>query len=315
MIDVTIRPPTFSDFDAVYHLITTQNTADYGEPLVSAQNLGERWRSGNPALSTDSWVAVAPDGSLAAYADLEQYAPGRFAPWLYLSAAFPNQPISPHLLDHLEKRALAANTADTPPILIGRATDNNRLIQQLYRAAGYSQGLSFLIMEIVMAQPPQPAVWPPGVTVRPFVPGQDEQATYTADEEASLDKGYSKPMTFDQWAKRMNLNSDQFDPNIWFLACAPNGEVAGVALNAYDPAANTGWIDHLGVRRPWRKQGLGLALMLHSFTEFFRRGVQRVKLSVDSQSLTNAQHLYQRAGMTTIQHYHIFSKELPAIGR
>lgn len=51
-----------------------------------------------------------------------------------------------------------------------------------------------------------------------------------------------------------------------------------------------------------------MALLLHSFGKFFRSGVRRVKLSVDSQSQTHAQRLYQRAGMRTVQQYHIYEK-------
>ena len=57
----------------------------------------------------------------------------------------------------------------------------------------------------------------------------------------------------------------------------------------------------LGVRRPWRKRGLGLALLLHSFSAFHRRGQRRVSLGVDAGSLTGALRLYERAGSYTVR--------------
>jgi hypothetical protein len=51
-------------------------------------------------------------------------------------------------------------------------------------------------------------------------------------------------------------------------------------------------------------------LLLHTFSEFYRRGVPRVKLSVDAKSLTRAPRLYQNVGMSTVQQYHIYKKEL-----
>jgi GNAT superfamily N-acetyltransferase len=64
------------------------------------------------------------------------------------------------------------------------------------------------------------------------------------------------------------------------------------------------------VRRPWRKHGLGLALLHHAFGEFYRRGTREIGLGVDAQSLTGATRLYERAGMHALLHYDSYEKEL-----
>ena len=127
------------------------------------------------------------------------------------------------------------------------------------------------------------------------------------DEEVSKDKGYYDLLSYEGWVKRMGMEKETFDPNLWFLACEGN-EIAGVALNVFAKEANTGWVDHLSVRQAWRKRGIGKALLLHSFAEFYRRGIQHIKLSVDSKSLTNAPRLYESVGMKTVQQYHIYRK-------
>jgi GNAT superfamily N-acetyltransferase len=66
----------------------------------------------------------------------------------------------------------------------------------------------------------------------------------------------------------------------------------------------------LGVRRPWRKRGLGLALLYHAFGELRRRGCARVGLGVDGQSLTGATRLYEKAGMRAVTRSITFEKEL-----
>ena len=61
------------------------------------------------------------------------------------------------------------------------------------------------------------------------------------------------------------IKTESFDPSLWFLAFAGD-ELAGFSLcrqSSIDP--NAGYVATLGVRRPWRKQGLGEALLLHSF--------------------------------------------------
>ena len=89
-------------------------------------------------------------------------------------------------------------------------------------------------------------------------------------------------------------------------------EVACVSLcriDAYeDPAM--GWVNTLGVRRPWRRSGLGLALLRHSFGELYRRGKRAVGLGVDANSLTGATRLYEKAGMHVIHQMNNYEKVL-----
>ncbi len=69
---------------------------------------------------------------------------------------------------------------------------------------------------------------------------------------------------------------------------------------------STGW----GGRRPWRRQGLALALLYHTFHEFRRRGKKRVGLGADAGSLTGATQLYEKAGMRAVQQMAPYEKEL-----
>ena len=304
-----IRPATIDDFDAVLSLVIAQNMADYGEPMISADTLRETWQSSGLDLTQDTWVALASDGKLAGYAELQHYSSTQLAPSVYLAREHPCKDIGAHLLHLAETRASCCNTDASSVALIGRTSEHNQTGKQIFEGAGYALRLSFLMMERVMTEAPEPAQGTPDITVRTFVPGQDEQATYLADEEASEDKGYHTLLTFEEWAKRMSLNAAEFDPTLWFLACSGD-EIAGVALSFYSRPSHTGWIDHLGVRRQWRNKGIGKALLLHSCGEFHRRGICRVRLSVDSKSLTSAPRLYERVGMRTIQQYHIYKKEI-----
>ena len=65
------------------------------------------------------------------------------------------------------------------------------------------------------------------------------------------------------------LKREGFNPSLWFLAVA-GGEIAGLSLCKYE--MDLGWVDTLAVLRPWRRKGLGMALLRHSFAEFYRRG-------------------------------------------
>ena len=71
-----------------------------------------------------------------------------------------------------------------------------------------------------------------------------------------------------------------------------------------------GWLSTLAVRRPWRRQGIALALLHHTFREFHRRGRYRVGLGVDSANLTGATRLYEKAGMRISRQWDAYEKEL-----
>ena len=62
-----------------------------------------------------------------------------------------------------------------------------------------------------------------------------------------------------------------------------------------------GWIGDLAVRAPWRRRGLGEALLLHSFRLFAEAGKQRAGLGVDRDNATGALALYQRVGLRVVR--------------
>jgi len=293
----SVRPARSSDIEAVHEIIAKQNIVDYGNAMRTLDDLQKSWQSID--LENDTCTAFA-DGKLSGYAELI----ANDSPFIYL-ADRNNTDLAFQLLTILEEKA--ANRKKETVNLFTRISEKNNTLLQLFAASGYRSNLSFLVMNLVRNEAPVSVQWPAGITVRPFIKNQDEQVTYQVDEEASKDKGYHDPLSYEDWVKRMGLEKETFDPSLWFLACEGN-EVVGVALNVFAKESNTGWVDHLSVRQAWRKRGIGKALLLHSFAEFFRRGINQVKLSVDSKSLTNAPHLYESVGMKTSQEYHIYRK-------
>jgi ribosomal protein S18 acetylase RimI-like enzyme len=89
-------------------------------------------------------------------------------------------------------------------------------------------------------------------------------------------------------------------------------EVVGVSLcngkTAEDP--DMSYVMSLGVRRPYRRQGVALALLHHTFGECYRRGKRKVALDVDADSLTGATRLYEKAGMHVQRQSAVYRKEL-----
>jgi ribosomal protein S18 acetylase RimI-like enzyme len=173
---------------------------------------------------------------------------------------------------------------------------------------------SFTMERDLGALPPAPS-WPARITVRAMRPGE-ELAVYRASQEPFKDHwGHVEQPEeegFKLWTHRA-LNDPLHDPSLWFLAM-DGAEIVGVSLcqpgQPGDP--ELGWVDTLGVRRPWRKRGIAEALLYHSFGALYERGRRRVGLGVDSQNLTGALRLYERVGMRPVRQFISFEKDLRA---
>jgi ribosomal protein S18 acetylase RimI-like enzyme len=151
-------------------------------------------------------------------------------------------------------------------------------------------------MRIELDREPEPPTWPDGIVARPGR-AEDARAVYELYVDAFAEQWDFHAEPFEEWV-RWNVDAPGADPALWLLAVAgdePVGLSLGVPHRSGEP--DEGWISLLGVRTPWRRRGLGLALLRGSFGEFFRRGRTIVELGVDAENPTGAVRLYERAGM------------------
>jgi ribosomal protein S18 acetylase RimI-like enzyme len=179
--------------------------------------------------------------------------------------------------------------------------------RRLLESHGYAPIRTHYVAAVDLAQPPAPAEWPVGIGVRTFVPGEDDEVLFQAGEEAMSDQANRPPSTRERWLAPTTTAG--FDPSLWWLAAEESsGEVAGVCLCSF--VSGTGHVNGVGVRRAWRRRGLGLALLLNALGELRRRGAAEARLSVDSDSPTGAPRVYTRAGMHVARSYVRYSKDL-----
>jgi GNAT superfamily N-acetyltransferase len=190
--------------------------------------------------------------------------------------------------------------ADARLTLGGGALASHAAAHDLYRAAGYQPVRAFLRMVIHMDTPPAEPAWPAHITLRTMQPGEEADVIRSFRESFRDHWGFVETPFEEELARwRAGAFADpEFDPSLYFLACEGE-QIAGVSLCWHDTFddPDMGWVSILGVLRPWRKQGLGLSLLRHSFAEFYRRGKRKVGLGVDAASLTGATRLYEKAGM------------------
>jgi mycothiol synthase len=178
--------------------------------------------------------------------------------------------------------------------------------KKLHEAAGYVPVRFNWRMEIKLEKAPSDANWPDGIELRPFVKEEHALAVWQANNEAFRDHWGSHDSEFEEWSNR-KLNSSNFDPSLWMVAW-DGDQIAGFSLNRY--RMGIGWIGSLGVRRLWRKKGLGMALLQHSFGEFYSRGMKTIGLGVDASNPTGATRLYRVAGMYVASEFITYDKTL-----
>lgn len=199
----------------------------------------------------------------------------------------------PALLDFVQQRA--REKAAPEARMKVWAPEANAEWRALLEARGFHlEHYSFRMWIDLHGRLPAPE-WPGGIAVRTFDRNADERRVYETHQEAFSEERDFAPYPFDDWVHWSYR--EPFDPGVLWLA-ENDEELVGIALCRTERGGDesVGWISALGVRKPWRGRGLGRALLLHAFREFYTKGKRRVGLGVDGENAT-AIRLYERAGM------------------
>ncbi|MEO8571994.1 MAG: GNAT family N-acetyltransferase [Chloroflexota bacterium] len=113
----------------------------------------------------------------------------------------------------------------------------------------------------------------------------------------------------DHWGHREFVESDfvttfaraELDTGLWVVAW-DGDQVAGVVQTWIWPEENErlgvrrGWLEHISVRRPWRRRGLARAITAASLVKLRKAGIEEGMLGVDSENPNGALGLYEGLG-------------------
>jgi mycothiol synthase len=170
----------------------------------------------------------------------------------------------------------------------------------LAAAAGFTRVRSLLQMRRSLAEPlPEPRL-PDGITLRSFVPGQDEDEWVALNAAAFADHPEQGGWTRDELEHREE--EPWFDPAGFFVAVR-DGRLAGFHWTKIHPPAGagepTGEVYVVGVHPSEQGTGLGRALTLAGLHYLRGREIPSVMLYVDGEN-TAGIRLYKSLGFAQI---------------
>lgn len=307
---LTLRPASIKDVDAVakltYDVAQMEGDASF---VMNAEELEIAWRNEDFLVERDVLVVEAEDGQVVGseefYSENDHCklrADGCVHP------KFRSMGIGTSLLEKMDERAQAEMTLAEPQarvVIQSMINTKNEDGASLLSAMGYAPIRYYWRMEIKLQEAPAEVTFPAGLALRPFNKYEHAIAVWQADNEAFRDHWGSHEFTYEKWSQK--FDNPNFDPALWMVVW-DGDQVAGFSQNRFRMGA--GWVGTIGVRRPWRTQGLGLALLRCSFGEFYKRGTKTIGLGVDASNPTGATRLYQRAGMTIASEFLTYEKEL-----
>lgn len=315
----TVRPATIDDIEqavALFNLCTQETQGTNGTDI---DHVRTEWGTPNFDLESDTRLVFTPEGTLVGYVEFwdTQEPHVKLHCWGRVHPEHRGKGLGTALLQWAEARA--HETLDRAPdgarvTLTQYASDKETYGRRLLEDHGYSVIRHFYRMRVDFDEEIPEPEWSRGITVRTFDPEKDLEAMVHAVRDAFQDHWGHVDTPFEEelvsWKQWID-DSENADPSLWFLAMDGH-EIVGISLckETYTPAPEIGWINVLGVRRPWRRRGIALALLHHTYHALRERGKTGAGLGVDATSLTGANRVYERAGMHPTIRDDAFEKEL-----
>jgi mycothiol synthase len=296
---LVLTPAVAADAAAVSEVVAALESSLYGHATFAQADLEEQWSE----LDLEQDVRVVRDGErIAGYGALQALGE------LWRAEGYVHPDASGRGIGTLIATGLEEDAARRGAGRIQNSVlELDAAARSLLDSLGYGAVRVFREMRIALEAPPPAPEWPDGLRVVSFDAEHDAHAFHAAGQEAFADHWDYTPRDFESWSKS-HLASERFDPTLWCVVRAGDEIAAGTICTG--DTYGGGWVHVLFTRRPWRRQGVGAALLADAFGRFWERGEHSVGLGVDAANDTGAFRLYERAGMAPLLGWVVFEKQL-----
>ncbi len=297
-----------ADVETATEFFNICEIAETGAPDFELEEVRAEWEETD--LARNIVLVLDPDEQIVASMQVTPHGGGIFGSSGYTHPEHRGRGLGSFVAEWSERRALSDPSSDSMPakrLIRSWVSTLNPLSSALFTGRGYQRVRQFKRMEINLQEEPPEPVLPDGYAFRAPEIEQDLPEIYAVIDEAFAEHWSSHQRTFDEWKK--TAMGFGYSPDFWSLI-EHEGRIVAVAIG--HNLAGLGWIKWVAVLKPARGKRLGLALLAHQFRRFWEAGVFKVNLGVDSENTTGAVELYERAGMTMINSYDAYEKELMA---
>ena len=292
-------PASEADAAEVTEIVMAVETAFYGGTTFSQADLENEWT----VLDLERAARVVrEDGRIVAFGAVHDLGE-RWRAEAYVHPSARGHGAGALIASELEQLAVARGAARIQNSVLEADTGACALLEGL----GYAPVRIMREMRIDLAERPPAAEWPSGLRAEAFDAERDGRAFHAAQEEAFADHWDYTPRGFDEW-RRLAVESERYDPALWCVL-RDGDEIAAGSISVGDTYGG-GFVHALFTRRPWRRRGVGAALLADAFARLWAAGERSVGLGVDAQSDTGAFRLYERAGMTPALGWIMYEKAL-----
>ena len=307
-----------SDYERLADLTVEANLADGIPYLPSAQNLQVEMDAAEGADPVDDVILVERDGRVIGAAGVERVVREgvpNYQIWGTVDPSVRRHGLGSALLEWNLQRARVRASREDPLVrveLAGFAEDAEIGHRALLTKAGFKAVRHFFLMRRQGLDDIPDAPLPERLEIRPVT--EDQWRTILAAEnEAFRDHWGHREMG--ESAYTATFGRAELDTSLWVVAW-DGDEVAGVVQNWVWPTENErlgvkrGWLEHISVRRPWRRRGLARAITAASLVKYREVGLDEAMLGVDSENPNGALGLYEGLGFKQESRAAAYRREL-----
>lgn len=300
-----VRPARREDLPRIYELIHTYDVEVGGYADFSLEDLKEMTSGPTFDLARDTWV-VWEGSDVVGYAMLWNRDP-QTSPSNSIGVTHPRhvgRGIGASLAETLEERqaTMMKEHPEGPPILRSYVDLSDPPAIALIEGRGYVETRRHYTMEADVTS----ALRPPaleGFEIRACA--IDDLRMFHEVLETSFEDHWGHTHTsYEDWMRNTYARGDT-ELDLWQIAFS-GSDPAGAMLGRMKDGA--GWIEALGVLKPYRRTGLGSAMLRTALWMFGNRGASKAALGVDASNATGAVALYERAGMKPMRVYLTYEK-------
>ena len=320
----TWRPARREDAGILHEMMLAVNAADQTGWTDTLEERQRDFEDSSTDVENGTRLAFTSDGRLAALAwifafpasDEENVA----YLWWEVHPEHRGRGLGAAALAWTEEQAslvLRTRLNRLPKILRSGTTEGLRYRQEILESLGFEPVRSYYFMHCDLNHPLQKPAFPTGIRLVSWDQRYELLALQAFNASFRDHWGYH-PINQTDWELWFTRHPD-FHPELSFLALvdSPQGAhklderqnweveenpVAGFCINfvpeetSRERGQRVADIKELGVRREYRRCGIGTSLLYASLQTFQQTGYEVAQLGVDAENTTGALRIYQRAG-------------------